>query len=551
MALALWAMLGPGAFAQENGVQGPVLPAPIVAGEAAAPGVPAEAPPPRPEHLAALADARPEERAAVLAFYEARAFAPFWTAGDAGTALVETLRDAGRHGLPVSRYTPDEIERLIAGDDPVAAEIGLTRIYLRYARDMKVGILDPRAVDDEINLGAERPKDAALLALLEEAPIAETLQGLVPVEPEYTALLAERERLTAVARVGGWGAPVPAGPALRLGDEDPRIETLRARLRVLGHPVAGEGKRFDADLATALKAFQAENGLAADGVLGARTLAALNASPEDRIDQIIVALERLRWMPDDLGGRYVWVNIPDYTVSVFEDGARVYHTRSVVGEPAETRTPEFSDRMTYLVVNPTWYIPDSIAKRVYLPQLRRDPNVLRNNNMRLFTRSGTEIDPALVNFATLGDSFPFRVRQNPSPANALGRVKFMFPNQFAIYLHDTPARELFNRDQRALSNGCVRLEDPFELAYYLLAPQLDDPETTFRSWVAAGAERHVTLKEPIQVHIVYRTAWADADGVHYRADVYGRDRAVIKALRAAGVEAVVREAVAAGGGSAG
>lgn len=573
MGLVLGAMLGTGAVAQEGGARGTVLPAAPVPDDAAGtvapkprfvvPEVPqvvrgmpetvdgAPGPAPSPEHVAALADAGPEERRAVLAFYEARDFAPFWTEGDAGIALIETLRDAGRHGLPVSRYSPGEMESLVAGGDPVAAEIGLTRAYLRYARDMTGGAVDPRAVDAEINLAPKRPGDAELLALLEGAPVAEVLAGLVPDTPEYAALLAERERLEAVAQEGGWGARVPEGPALRPGDMSPRVAALRARLRALGYEAPGEGERYDAALATVVETFQRENGLVADGVLGARTLAALNASPQDRIDQITVALERIRWMPDDLGMRYVWVNIPDYTVSVFEEGERVYHTRAVVGEPGETRTPEFSERMTYLVVNPTWYIPDSIAKRVYLPQLRRNPDVLRNNNMRLFTRAGTEIDPALVNFAALGDSFPFRVRQNPSPANALGRVKFMFPNQFAIYLHDTPARELFNRDRRAFSNGCVRLEDPFELAYYLLAPQLDDPETTFRSWVEAGAERNVTLEQPIQVHIVYRTAWADADGVHYRADVYGRDRKLLAALMAADIEAAARQTVATSTGSAG
>jgi len=189
------------------------------------------------------------------------------------------------------------------------------------------------------------------------------------------------------------------------------------------------------------------------------------------------------------------------------------------------------------VVNPTWHIPDSIAKRVYLPQLKNDPNVLANSNMRLFTRAGTEINPRLVDFTQYTSAnFPFRVKQNPSAANALGRVKFMFPNQFAIYLHDTPAREYFARDVRALSNGCIRLEEPLELAYILLQGQVPDPAAAFAGWEAAGTERHVNLDRPIPVHIDYRTVFVDdAGAVRYRDDIYGRDAKVSRALEDAGV----------------
>jgi murein L,D-transpeptidase YcbB/YkuD len=193
--------------------------------------------------------------------------------------------------------------------------------------------------------------------------------------------------------------------------------------------------------------------------------------------------------------------------------------------------------MTYFVVNPTWHIPDSIAKRVYLPKLKNDPNVLANGNMRLFTRAGTEINPRLVDFTQYtSGNFPFRVKQNPSSANALGRVKFMFPNQFSIYLHDTPAREYFTRDARAFSNGCIRLEEPLALAYILLQGQVPDPQAAFAGWQAGGSERHVNLERPIPVHIGYRTVFVDDGGeVRYRADIYGRDAKVFRALEGAGV----------------
>jgi L,D-transpeptidase YcbB len=501
---------------------------------------------------AALGAAGAGEREAILGFYETRGGEAFWDEAGRAEALVGIFEAAGAQGLVPARY----LELVPEAAEGAAREAALSRAYLRLARDLTGGLVAPSSVDDEINLAPERPEDADLMARLAGGSVEEAVAGLEPPGDEYRALVAEKARLEALAAAGGWGERVPEGPVLREGDRDARVPALRQRLERLGFAVEAEtevaetevaatevasatdaeadASRFDAGLAGALARFQAAYGLHDDAVLGAQTLAALNASVDDRIGQILVNLERLRWL-GDLGTRYVHVNIPDYTVSVIEDGEAVYHTRSVVGQRS-TQTPEFSETMTYLVVNPTWYIPDSIAKRVYLPQLRQDPTVLARNNMRLFTRSGTEIDPALVDFATLGDAFPFRVRQNPSPGNALGRVKFMFPNQFAIYLHDTPARELFARDGRAFSNGCVRLEDPFEFAHYLLAPQLDDPEATFAAWVAAESERYVTLEEPITVHIVYRTAWADAEGeVQYRADVYGRDRRVLEALAARGV----------------
>jgi L,D-transpeptidase YcbB len=503
---------------------------------------------------AALAGLPEAQRDAVADFYQGRGFAPYWTADTArGEALVAALSEADRHGLPAARYGADDVARAFEAGDAGEAEIAATRAFLAYARDMKGGVLVPSRVDSEINLTPERPDHAALLAMLAAAPAAEAIAALEPTAPEYRALIEERARLEVAAATNAWGEPVPEGAALRRGDRDPRVAALRERLAALGHPAEAAGDdraEFDAGLHAALEAFQERNGLIADGILGTRTLAALNASPEDRIAQILVNLERLRWMPDDLGARHVLVNIPAFTTSVVENGERVYHTRSIVGENL-TQTPEFSDRMTYLVVNPTWYIPDSIAKRVYLPQLRQDPTVLARNNMRLFTRSGTEIDPGLVDFAELGDSFPFRVRQNPSASNALGRVKFMFPNQFAIYLHDTPNRELFDRDARGFSNGCVRLEDPFELAHYLLAPQLDDPQAQFQAWVDAQSERYVTLDEPIAVHITYRTAWADEGGVHFRADIYGRDARVLEALHEAGVAPAVQATAAVSEGRAG
>ena len=302
-------------------------------------------------------------------------------------------------------------------------------------------------------------------------------------------------------------------------------------------PAPADPARFDAALTAMVQAFQRDSGLLDDGAAGARTLKALNAGPEARLRQVLVNLERLRWQGNSREDRYIEVNIPDFSAVLRDGDATPWRTRTVVGEASRTRTPEFSDQMTYFVVNPTWHIPDSIAQRTYLPKLHRDPDLLARSNMSLFTRSGTQINPRLVDFTQYSaGNFPFRVKQNPSAGNALGRVKFMFPNQFAIYLHDTPSRELFDRDARAFSNGCIRLEDPLELAYVLLEGQVDDPRAAFAGWLAPGTERQVNLERPIPVHIGYRTVFLDEAGeLRYREDIYGRDAAVFRALEAAGV----------------
>lgn len=523
-----------------------------VAGLPAAAQAPAGSPPPAPVEatqavdLAAAIAALPDaERAAVHSFYEARDNAPFWMAGDAAPArdLIVALEAAPEHGMPVGRYGGADLAVLFAASGPEAvakAEVAAMRAYLAFASDLSAGVVVPSRADPEINIAPVRPAPAALLARLEAGSVAEALAALEPQEPDYRALMAEKRRLEAAVAAADWGDAVPGGATLRAGDSGPRVAALRARLGRLGYAAAvadGAATAFDPGLEAAVIAFQSDRGLDADGVVGSRTLAAVNAGPETRLRQVVVNLERLRWQADALPARRIHVNIPDFSVTMIENDAVVYETRAVVGKAVETRTPEFADTMTYFVVNPTWHIPDSIAARVYLPKLKRDPSVLARSNMRLFTRSGTEIDPGLVDFSqvTTG-SFPFRIKQNPSSANALGRVKFMFPNQFSIYLHDTPARDLFARDERAFSNGCVRLQDPLELAYRLLEGQVADPKASFDGWLAAKAERTVTLQRPIAVHLDYRTVWLDRTGeLRYREDIYGRDGRVFAALQRAGV----------------
>lgn len=559
---ALFAALlaGHAAFAQETVQTATLAPAPL-----AAPPAPPVLPPLSPEALAlraameaASAGWDPAERADVLGFYAARGFAPYWADQGRGVALVALLEEAPAHGLPPARYgaagLADGLTGSLAAPDRIAAlELAGSRSWIAFAGDLKAGVLVPSRVDPEIDVRPARPGRAALLALLDGGEAAAIARSLEPKTRDYRALMAEKARLEGQS-AADWGPTVPAGPTMRQGDAGPRVAALRARLAARGHPAAASEARvpagieggvaagvgagvFDAGLDAALKGFQAEAGLEPDGLAGAQTVAALNEGPEGRLRQVAANLERMRWNNSDLGPRYIVANIPDYQVRMVENGRVVFESRVVVGRADTTRTPEFQQDMTYFVVNPTWHIPDSIAQRVYLPKLKKNPNTLANSNMRIFTRSGTEIDPGLVDFTQFSQgNFPFRIKQNPSDANALGRVKFMFPNHFSIYLHDTPHRELFAKTERDFSNGCVRVEKPLDLAYVLLEGQVADPRAAFDGWLAAKTEKTVMLKQPVPVRIEYRTVFLDDAGrVQHRFDIYGRDAEVARALEAKGV----------------
>lgn len=492
--------------------------------------------------LAALPDG---EAGAIGQFYVRRAYAPFWTEpGSPRAAELAAALDAGpAQALPRARYGAADFAAPLAAPEPGAMaerEVAATRAYLRFATDLSKGIVAPSAISEEITRKPVAPAPAALLATLDGGTVAEALRELEPQDPDYRRLMAEKARLEELGRTGSWGAEVAEGPTLHPGDAGPRVGEIRARLARLGYLVpAGEeiATGFDGGLAEAVMQFQRDHGLNDDGVVGAMTLAALNAPVETRLAQIAVNLERLRWSNDAPEARYLLVNIPDFGVTLWQDGTPIWSSKVVVGKAHVTETPEFDGVVKTMVVNPTWHIPDSIAIRDYLPKLQRNPMVLKNQGIDLMTRKGTVINPKLVDFTQYTpENFPFRIKQRPSDDNALGEVKFLFPNQHSVYMHDTPHKEYFARDVRAYSNGCIRLEKPVELAHILLEGQSADPAATYAGLRASGKERGVTLEQTIPVHIVYRTVTFDADGTaRYRPDVYGRDAKIFEALEAAGV----------------
>ena len=482
--------------------------------------------------------------AALSAFYAARGHAPAWVGGTVAerrrtSAFLSALAAAGDHGLPVQAYRLDDLDRAVRAatsvPDRARLDVALSRSFMAYARDIQSGILEPARVSREIDRAApRRGQPETLDAFLKSAPEA-FLRALPPQTEQYRLLLAEKTRLERVVGSGGWGPQVGPG-TLKLGQSSAQVPVLRARLAALGYGRATSSPAFDPGLQTDVARFQTDHGLAPDGVVGPATLAEVNKTAEDRLAQVIVTLERERWMNFPLGSRYVWVNIPDFHVRLVENGREVFATRSVVGQNRSThRTPEFSDVMRYMVINPTWHVPHSIATRDYLPKLQQDPNAV--SHLHLVDQNGNRVARGAVDFSAYSaGNFPYRLKEPPNDSNALGLVKFMFPNRHNIYLHDTPHKSLFARFTRAYSNGCVRLADPFDFAYALLRGQAADPEAFFARHLNTGRETTVMLDDPPRVHIVYRTVIArPRQPAQFRPDIYGRDAQIFTALTKAGV----------------
>ncbi|MDO9638584.1 MAG: L,D-transpeptidase family protein [Pseudotabrizicola sp.] len=482
---------------------------------------------------------------AVAAFYRDNGYRTLWTGAaeqdvQRRAALFAALAKAGDHGLPVARYDATRLVAMLTGarteGDRARAEVALTRAYLAYARDISSGATDPKAIDPGIVRDIARPDPARLLAQMQTRNPAQVLQALVPVSPRYAQLMRAKLGIEARIAQGGWG-PVVRAASLAPGESGDAVVALRDRLITMGYLTRSATSRYDAAIQAAVQRFQLDHGLAGNGKADAATLAALNTAPEERLKSVIVAMERLRWMHDTpLGDRHIWVNLPDFTSKIIDHGKVTFETRAVVGKnvPAQ-RTPEFSDMMAHMVINPSWGVPRSIIVSEYLPLLQRNPNAV--SHLQVIDNRGRVVPRSAVNFAGYSArTFPFGLRQPPSDGNALGLVKFMFPNKHNIYLHDTPSKNLFSHEVRAYSHGCIRLADPFDFAYALLALQSDDPQGEFERHLKTRNETTVRLEQHVPVHLVYFTAWPGAKGqMTYRRDIYDRDAKLFQALEAAGV----------------
>ena len=481
---------------------------------------------------------------ALAEFYRARAFEGIWT-GSSGrdlarrTALLAAFSEAGSHGLPAGRYDPEAVMVQLRGATTPAAqgriEVELSRLFLQYARDIETGVLVPGQVIAQIKREVPYRSRLETLTAFEQSSPAAFLRALAPSAPEYTRLMREKLRLERLLAQGGYG-PTISADSLAPGATGQPVVNLRNRLILMGFMERSATQSYDASIQLAVQRFQQAHGLEADGVAGAATLRALNVPLANRLEQVIVAMERERWLNRPRGNRHIWVNLTDFTARIVDNDRVTFETRSVVGAtPRDRQTPEFSDLMEFMVINPSWYVPRSIAVNEYLPMLQRNPGAV--SHIEITDSNGRVVNRSAANFAQYtASTFPFSMREPPSAGNALGQVKFMFPNPYNIYLHDTPAQSLFARQVRAFSHGCVRLNDPFDFAYTLLARQTANPEAFFQARLRTGVETRVDLDDPVPVHIVYRTAFTTVTGeLNFRPDIYDRDARIWDALAAQGV----------------
>lgn len=482
--------------------------------------------------------------AALAEFYRRNAYQPVWTGQTAEStarreALIEALSKADMHGLPAGRYRlNDLLERMETAKsvrDLGVVEAEMSRVFVTFARDLHSGLLEPSRIDKGMARENRRVPHADQLEGLLTADPKAFFRSLAPDSRQYLALLKQKVALERLLARGGWGDTVPEGK-FELGDTGPEVVALRNRLVRMGYLKPTASPDYDETLREAVQRFQAAHGLEPDGIAGQGTITELNRPVAYRLQSVIVALERERWLPRDRGERHVLVNQTDFSAKIVDQGRITFETRAVIGKNThDRRSPEFSDQVEHMVLNPSWYVPRSIATKEYLPKLRANPNAV--SHLEITDSRGRKINRGAVDFSQFSArSFPFSMRQPPGNKNALGLVKFMFPNKHNVYMHDTPHKDLFAREVRDFSHGCIRLADPFGFAYALLAVQENDPKAFFHRILRTGRETTVRLQKPVPVHLIYRTAYIGPKGeVEYRRDVYGRDQMIWEELSNAGV----------------
>ena len=475
-------------------------------------------------------------------FYSPRNYRPVWIDEQEPNRRAElwrdTLRQAGVEGLDPEDYHLSAIERHWVGTSKAnlaLLELLLTDAFIRYSVDVRAGRLSPEEVDPDwhIEPAAVDSLPLAWLTLAAE-DFANAVSTLPPPQVGYRRLRAALARYRQLQEDGGWPI-LPPGPDLRSGDRHRQVGVLRIRLMAEDDLLTrsiDDIYRFDVQMSEAVKRFQVRHGLEADGVVGSATRAAMNVPVSSRIEQIRTNMGRWRWLPRKMGDRYIMVNTANYRLEAIENEQPVLSLRVITGEK-EKATPVLAANLTVVQFNPYWVVPTQIAAEELLPAQQRDPGYFAAKGYHVFDKWGedaTELNPKSINWSDYNkDNFPYKIRQDPGPLNALGRMKFIFENDFAIYLHDTPHRRLFNEKSRAFSHGCVRVENPTELALYLLNGDEQWTRETVDEAIASGETVDARLPAPEPIYLVYLTAWVgDIDQVNFREDVYEKDQRMTK-----------------------
>lgn len=461
--------------------------------------------------------------------------------------MLFAIRNVSMDGLHPEDYHLSLIEKLaqkiILSDsvdiiDIAKLELLLTDSFLLLSAHLAGGKTDAETIDPKWKAARRLVRmdlDKFIDSTLQNKRIIEGLQKLTPKHREYNNLRKALIKYRQISQNGGWESFITLLPKLEEGMRHQDVDLLRKRLAIVqgntDYKMEDEDL-FDLALLEQVMLFQLRNGLTADGVVGKATIEALNIPVEERIATIEANLERWRWLSDDLGERYIKVNVANFELQVIENDKMVFITDAIVGR-SYRQSPVFSSEMTYLVLNPDWTVPPTILRDDIIPSVIQNPGYLSKKNLKVLNNDGAEIDPTLIDWVGISTTgFPYRIYQPPGPNNALGRIKFMFPNNYSVYIHDTPNLNLFERTDRSFSSGCIRVNNPLELAAWLM---IDNPDWTplhIKSVIEKGKLQVLNLPNPIQVHIVYLTSWASDDGVvYFRKDIYDRDHPLLTALK--------------------
>lgn len=479
-------------------------------------------------------------------FYERRNFSPTWTNPDQVGELLELVLASRDDGLKPDDYHAEQIgyayREISRGVTPTprqvaALELLLSDSLLRLGFHELYGRVDPSSLDPRWNFNS-RPIGPDPLQTLQNAidspSLTEFANKLFARGPLYLQLRAALKEYRQIKADGGWPI-IPDGPTLKAGMSDERVATIAERLAITGDitdGATGAGNVYADDLAYGVRSFQERHGLEVDGAIGPATLEALNAPVDTRIDQLRINLERARWVLSGIENDFIVVNIAGFRAYLLNDGKVIWKTKVQVGKTFH-QTPVFRDEMTYVVMNPTWTVPYSIASKEMLPRIQRDPDYFKTRTFDVRNRAGENIDPQTIDWSKFSRrNLPYTFVQRPGPRNALGRIKFIFPNQYSVYLHDTPSKTLFGRSERAFSHGCIRTQNPFDLAELLLQPKGWNRER-IDAQIESLETKTVHLAEPLPVLLLYWTADIGPNGErHFYKDVYERDQKVLAALDA-------------------
>lgn len=474
----------------------------------------------------------------IIELYDSRNYQPLWGNSERSEELILHLKSAPEHGLRTDDYFVSQLESLYGESNRLADfDILATEALIRFGYHQRFGKVNPHNLDSNINFKRELLQDRTPIELITDLasskkPLEELFDEIVPRGPLYRSVQESLVHYLKLQADGGW-SPIDGGQTLHKDDQDPRVVQIRKRLYITGDlssSANAESHIYDTSIENAVAKYQLRNNLEDDGVAGKQTIESMNVPIQYRIDQMRLTLERIRWVQEEVTENFLAVNIANFQIMLVKNSEIKWKSRVMVGKPYR-QTPVFRGDIQYLEFNPTWTIPPGILRNDTLPAIKKDPNYLTERNISVIDSNGNKVDPSTVDWNAYSSGVPYTLRQEPGSNNALGRVKFIFPNKHFVFLHDTPSKTLFSKAERAFSSGCIRVEHPFQLAELLLDDSQQWNTEKIHKTLDSKETKRVNLNKPFPVLIVYLTAVAEpGEPPHFANDIYNRDENLLNAL---------------------